>query len=104
MQGRSDGKMQVIGSHYSYRPISRLVIQFAKIDGLPAIASAGLDEKVEYMRELGADVAFNYKTTDTREVLAREDMCVLHPLPTVVLTSVNQVLGQCRRNYATGCD
>ncbi|KAJ7676804.1 NAD-P-binding protein [Mycena polygramma] len=30
------------------------------------------DEKVQFMRSIGADVAFNYKTTDTREVLARE--------------------------------
>ncbi|KAJ7274864.1 hypothetical protein C8J57DRAFT_1434614 [Mycena rebaudengoi] len=38
----------------------------AKQDGLKVIASAGSDEK------LGADVAFNYKTTDTHEVLAKE--------------------------------
>ena len=32
------------------------------------------------MKEIGADVAFNYKTTDTREVLEKEgpiDMCVI---------------------------
>jgi NADPH-dependent curcumin reductase CurA len=49
-----------------------MVIQLAKRDGLKVIASAGSDEKVQFMREIGADVAFNYKTTDTREVLARE--------------------------------
>ncbi|KAF8210835.1 alcohol dehydrogenase [Mycena galopus ATCC 62051] len=49
-----------------------MVIQLAKRDGLKVIASAGSDEKVNFMREIGADVAFNYKTTDTREVLARE--------------------------------
>jgi hypothetical protein len=48
------------------------VIQLAKRDGLKVIASAGSDEKVQFMREIGADVAFNYKSTDTREVLARE--------------------------------
>jgi NADPH-dependent curcumin reductase CurA len=57
------------------------------MDGLRVIASAGSDEKVEYLKELGADVAFNYKTTDTREVLAKEergiDMYVLHLLLTV---------------------
>lgn len=46
-----------------------MVIQLAKRDGCKVIASAGSDEKVEFMRLIGADVAFNYKTTDTREVL-----------------------------------
>lgn len=50
----------------------RMVIQLAKQDGLKVIASAGSDEKVKFMREIGADVAFNYKSTDTREVLERE--------------------------------
>jgi len=36
------------------------------------IASAGSDEKVKFLKAIGADVAFNYKTTDTREVLAKE--------------------------------
>ena len=49
-----------------------LVIQLAKADGLKVIASAGSDEKVEFMKSLGADVAFNYKTTSTREVLQKE--------------------------------
>jgi NADPH-dependent curcumin reductase CurA len=49
-----------------------MVIQLAKQDGLKVIASAGSDEKVNFMREIGADVAFNYKSTDTREVLERE--------------------------------
>ncbi|KAF7375739.1 SGNH hydrolase [Mycena sanguinolenta] len=50
----------------------RMVIQLAKRDGLKVIASAGSEEKVKFMREIGADVAFNYKTTNTREVLERE--------------------------------
>ncbi|KAJ7786978.1 hypothetical protein B0H13DRAFT_1936754, partial [Mycena leptocephala] len=41
-------------------------------DGMKVIASAGSEEKVKFMQSLGADVAFNYKTTDTREVLAKE--------------------------------
>ncbi|KAJ6617279.1 hypothetical protein B0H10DRAFT_2164475 [Mycena sp. CBHHK59/15] len=49
-----------------------MVIQLAKHAGLKVIASAGSDEKVAFMRSLGADVAFNYKTTDTRAVLAKE--------------------------------
>ena len=46
-----------------------MVVQLAKADGLKVIASAGSDEKVAFMKECGADVAFNYKTTSTKEVL-----------------------------------
>ena len=56
-----------------------LVIQLAKLDGLKVIASAGSDAKVEFMKELGADVAFNYKTTSTSAILEKEgplDVCV----------------------------
>ncbi|KAG6815100.1 hypothetical protein H0H93_010942, partial [Arthromyces matolae] len=44
----------------------------AKLDGLKVIASAGSDEKVAFMKSIGADVAFNYKTTSTAEVLEKE--------------------------------
>lgn len=59
------------------------MIQLAKQDGLKVIASTGSDEKIGFMKEIGADVVFNYKTTNTRDVLAREgpiDMCgiILH--------------------------
>ncbi|KAJ6490835.1 NAD-P-binding protein [Mycena sanguinolenta] len=53
-------------------PVGSTVIQLAKRDGLKVIASAGSDEKVEFLRQIGADVAFNYKATNTREVLERE--------------------------------
>ncbi|KAG6884093.1 hypothetical protein C0992_007006 [Termitomyces sp. T32_za158] len=52
--------------------IASLVIQLAKLDGLKVIASAGSDEKVMFMKSIGADVAFNYKTTSTAQVLERE--------------------------------
>ncbi|KAJ7824035.1 alcohol dehydrogenase [Mycena leptocephala] len=42
-------------------PVGCMVIQLAKRDGLKVIASAGSDEKVQFMREIGADVAFNYR-------------------------------------------
>jgi len=48
------------------------VIQLAKADGLKVIASAGSEDKVAFTKSVGADVAFNYKTTDTLEVLQRE--------------------------------
>ncbi|KAF8901370.1 alcohol dehydrogenase [Gymnopilus junonius] len=53
-------------------PVGSLVIQLAKRDGLRVIGSAGSDEKVQFMKEVGADVAFNYKTSNTAEVLAKE--------------------------------
>ncbi|KAJ6510817.1 hypothetical protein C8R45DRAFT_965259 [Mycena sanguinolenta] len=49
--------------------VGSVVVQLAKAKGLKVIASAGADSKVEYMRDLGADVAFNYKTTPIVEVL-----------------------------------
>jgi Zinc-binding dehydrogenase len=53
-------------------PSFSFVIQLAKLDGVKVIASAGSKEKVKYMKEIGADVAFNYKTTNTMEVLEKE--------------------------------
>ncbi|KAF9040088.1 alcohol dehydrogenase [Panaeolus papilionaceus] len=53
-------------------PVGSLVIQLAKAQGLKVIASAGSEDKVAFMKEIGADVAFNYKTTNTSEVLERE--------------------------------
>jgi NADPH-dependent curcumin reductase CurA len=54
------------------RKFSSLVVQLAKLEGLKVIASAGSDEKVKFMKSIGADVAFNYKTTVTRDVLEKE--------------------------------
>lgn len=50
----------------------RLVVQLAKLESLKVIGSAGSDEKVKFLKELGVDVAFNYKTTDLRDVLKKE--------------------------------
>ncbi|TFK49753.1 alcohol dehydrogenase [Heliocybe sulcata] len=52
--------------------VGSFVVQLAKLDGLKVIASAGSDEKVEFLKSIGADVAFNYKTTSTSEVLEKE--------------------------------
>jgi len=43
--------------------------QIAKLKGLRVIGSAGSDEKVEWLRELGVE-AFDYRTTSSREALA----------------------------------
>ncbi|KAK1230320.1 hypothetical protein PQX77_006593 [Marasmius sp. AFHP31] len=53
-------------------PVGSFVIQLAKKDGLKVIASAGSEEKVKFLKDLGVDVAFNYKTTKTSDVLAKE--------------------------------
>ena len=47
-------------------------MQLAKAAGCKVIGSTGSDEKIEYARSLGADVVFNYKTTNTAEVLRIE--------------------------------
>lgn len=59
-----------------------MVVQLAKQEGLKVIGSTGSDEKVQFLKELGVDVAFNYNTTDMRNILYQEgpiDMCVVHP-------------------------
>ncbi|GJE91334.1 NADP-dependent oxidoreductase [Phanerochaete sordida] len=53
-------------------PVGSFVVRLAKADGLKVIASAGSDEKCEFVKSLGADVVFNYKTTKTADVLAKE--------------------------------
>ncbi|RPD54808.1 NAD(P)-binding protein [Lentinus tigrinus ALCF2SS1-7] len=52
--------------------VGAIVAQLAKAEGVKVIASAGSDEKVDYVRSLGVDVAFNYKKVSTREVLQKE--------------------------------
>ncbi|KAJ7081232.1 chaperonin 10-like protein [Mycena epipterygia] len=67
------GKTAYMGwKEFSHAKKDLMVIQLAKRDGLKVIASAGSEEKLQFMKEIGADVVFNYKTTNTREVLARE--------------------------------
>jgi NADPH-dependent curcumin reductase CurA len=49
--------------------VGSLVGQIAKLRGCRVIGSAGSPEKVAWLRELGFDVAFDYRETETREVL-----------------------------------
>ncbi|KAI5886030.1 NAD(P)-binding protein [Schizophyllum commune H4-8] len=51
-------------------PVGSMVVQLAKQDGYKVIASAGSDDKVDFIKSIGADVAFNYKTEDTEDVLS----------------------------------
>lgn len=53
-------------------PVGSFLIQLAKAAGLKVIASAGSEEKIEFMKSLGADVTFNYKTERPADVLKRE--------------------------------
>ena len=53
-------------------PVGSFVIQLAKAQGLKVIGSAGTEDKVAFVKSVGADVAFNYKTTNTAEVLQKE--------------------------------
>ncbi|TCD61391.1 hypothetical protein EIP91_008528 [Steccherinum ochraceum] len=53
-------------------PVGATVVQLAKADGHKVIASAGSKDKVDFVKSLGADVVFNYKEQDTREILKRE--------------------------------
>ncbi|KAI5479949.1 zinc-binding alcohol dehydrogenase domain-containing protein [Pseudohyphozyma bogoriensis] len=50
--------------------VGQMVGAFCKRKGLKVMGSAGSDQKVEYLRkELGFDVAWNYKTENTLEIL-----------------------------------
>jgi NADPH-dependent curcumin reductase CurA len=61
------------------------VVQLAKQQGLKVIGSAGSDEKVQFMKEIGVDVAFNYRT---------QCLCnlSLHNQPADMLTATREVL------------
>ena len=39
---------------------------------LQVIASSGSDDKVQFARECGADISFNYKKENVSDVLERE--------------------------------
>ncbi|ORX45893.1 NAD(P)-binding protein [Hesseltinella vesiculosa] len=45
--------------------VGQLVGQLAKTQGLRVVGSAGSDEKVAHLKDIGFDAAFNYKTEDT---------------------------------------
>ncbi|KAJ2230215.1 hypothetical protein IWW45_005878 [Coemansia sp. RSA 485] len=42
--------------------VGQMVVQLAKARGMRVIATAGSDDKVEFVKSLGADAVFNYKT------------------------------------------
>ncbi|KAH7337546.1 NAD-P-binding protein [Rhizoctonia solani] len=52
--------------------VGSLVIQLAKAKGLKVISSVGSDDKVNFLGDIGADIAFNYKKENIADVLAKE--------------------------------
>ncbi|KAH8552392.1 hypothetical protein BGW37DRAFT_519166 [Umbelopsis sp. PMI_123] len=51
--------------------VGQLVGQLGKNFGLRVVGSAGSDDKVEYLKSIGFDAAFNYKTTDMDAALTK---------------------------------
>ncbi len=51
--------------------IGTAVIQTALLQGMTVIASAGTDEKCDYLRKLGAQCVFNYNTCDEKETILK---------------------------------
>ncbi|KAG8924244.1 hypothetical protein FRC00_005318 [Tulasnella sp. 408] len=49
--------------------VGSVVCQAAKAEGLRVIACAGSESKVEFLKEIGVDVAFNYKKQDIGTIL-----------------------------------
>ncbi|ORY98170.1 hypothetical protein BCR43DRAFT_524221 [Syncephalastrum racemosum] len=49
--------------------VGQLVGQIGKVLGLRVVGSAGSDDKVAYLNEIGFDGAFNYKTSDANQKL-----------------------------------
>ncbi|XP_069986433.1 prostaglandin reductase 1 isoform X3 [Penaeus vannamei] len=50
--------------------VGSTVVQIAKLKECKVIAFAGSDEKVAWLKELGADHAYNYKTTSVTDCLS----------------------------------
>ena len=46
--------------------------QIGKINGMRVVGFAGSDEKVEYLKSIGFDAAFNYKTVSSLEDALKE--------------------------------
>src|SRR5207247_10467758 len=52
--------------------VSLFALQFAKMNGARVIATSSSDAKIERLKQLGADITFNYKTTPDWGKKARE--------------------------------
>ncbi|GAA5943894.1 MDR family NADP-dependent oxidoreductase [Sporobolomyces koalae] len=75
--------------------VGQIAAQLAKRHGLKVIGSAGSDEKVDFLRSIGVDVAFNYKKEDTQKVLEQHPFDVYFEnvggeTLDIVLATINQ--------------
>lgn len=57
--------------------VGQIVVQLAKQQGLKVIGSAGDDKKVAYLKDIGIDVAWNYKTEDSAKFLDEHPIDIL---------------------------
>jgi NADPH2:quinone reductase len=57
--------------HAAAGGVGQLLVQWAKRLGLEVFATAGSDEKVEFVKSLGADHAINYRTHDFAKEVQR---------------------------------
>jgi NADPH-dependent curcumin reductase CurA len=64
--GEGKGKGQVAFVSAGSGPVGSLVIQMAKRDGLKVIASAGSEKKIQFCKDIGADVVFNCESQKGR--------------------------------------
>jgi len=53
-------------------PVGSFVVQLGKKAGLKVIGATGSDDKVEFLKSIGTDVAINYKKDDLPAILAKE--------------------------------
>ena len=70
--------------------ILRLVVEYAKITSphLKVIACAGSQQKVDILKSVGADVAFNYKEADVNKVLAENGPIDMYVVLNIGITSL----------------
>ncbi|KZP11121.1 alcohol dehydrogenase [Athelia psychrophila] len=79
-------------------PVGTFLIQFIKLKHpeLKIIASAGSQQKLDYMKSVGADVVINYKTEDVGAVLAQHGPLDIYwdmtagPILGAALTNMNR--------------
>ena len=79
--------------------VGSTVVQMAKAAGARVITTAGSDEKVASCRELGADLALNYKTADVdaeiRKLRAARRQRLVGDAPRTELRSHRRPAGHC---------
>ncbi|KAJ1952301.1 hypothetical protein GGI12_006280, partial [Dipsacomyces acuminosporus] len=52
--------------------VGQIVVQLAKARGLRVVGAAGSDKKVEFIKSIGADAAFNYKTAGSLQAAIKQ--------------------------------